>query len=143
MNRSSAAACLLSIVGACLFGCATGPTYTSVQSQVPAVAAGKGRVFFYRANQWVGSAIQPGILVDGQRVGTAVPNGYFFVDLPPGMHIISCERQTATINLLAGQSRYVSLEPFDSGDILWNVRPILIAPAQGSQEILKRSYIKQ
>jgi len=144
-NRSIISSFWPGIVCMFLFGCATGPTYNSVKSQLPPVPSGKGRVYIYRASLsvWAGSGIQPDVLIDGQRAGSAIPNGFFFVDLPPGSHTVSCQIARANINLLAGQSRYVLLEPYNSGNILWNVRPILIDPDQGGQEISKLSYIKQ
>ena len=153
MNRSAVTNCLLSLLCLVLFGCASGPTYTAVQAHFPVVASGKGRVFIYRPGLYQASGIQPDILVDGQRVGSAVPGAYFFVDLAQGSHAVSCANRTVNINLLAGQSRYVELEPYGSepigGGLLGvasegitgTVRPILIAPSQGSQEILELSYI--
>src|SRR5665213_170224 len=136
MTRSTSNICLLSVVCMFMFGCATGPTYSSMQSQIPTVESGKGRVFFYRSSSIAasfiqpglgGSAIQPDISIDGQRVGSAVPGKVFFVDLTPGTHSVFCQNQTVTIHLGAGESRYVSFEVFTDAGV-WNLRPILIHP---------------
>ena len=92
MNRSAVTNCLLSLLCLVLFGCASGPTYTAVQAHFPVVASGKGRVFIYRPGLYQASGIQPDILVDGQRVGSAVPGAYFFMhdfNNPESNHAIS------------------------------------------------------
>jgi len=86
--------------------------------------------------------MQPNILIDGQRVWSAVTGEVFFVDLPPGMHSVFCDHETVNIRLDASESRYVALENYQvGGDILWHVRPILVDPDQGSQEIENLHYI--
>ena len=86
-------------------------------------------------------------------MGSAVPGQFFFVDLAQGLHTVSCEKGIVNINLLAGQSRYVAFESYDtipiwdgllgaaSTAIAGTVRPSLIAPSQGSQEIVELPYI--
>ena len=50
----------------------------------------------------LGGQLKLDILIDGQRVGRADPGGFFFVDLPQGMHSVLCVGQTVNINLVAG-----------------------------------------
>jgi hypothetical protein len=50
MTRKIAAIWLLSFVCLLLGGCATGPSYSSMQAKIPPVDSGKGRVFFYRTS---------------------------------------------------------------------------------------------
>ena len=144
MSRRLASTLLVSVVCALLVGCATGPTYSSLQTEFPRVASGQGRVFFYRNALYAGAVFKPDILIDGQRVGSAVPGGVFFVDLPPGAHSVFCDQQEiADMHLVAGETRYVSLDLYSGDWGLWHVRPILVDPDQGSQEILGLSYIHQ
>jgi hypothetical protein len=72
-------------------GCASGPAYNDVKASFTAVPAGNGRIFFYRASS-LGAAIQHAVKLNGEDVGSAVPNGFFFVDRPPG----DCEVTTTT-----------------------------------------------
>ncbi len=133
----------------CLFlvGCASGPTYSSMRSELPVLRAGVGRIFIYRSSGYVpdlGGAIGLGqlkidIFMDGLRVGRADPGCFFFVDLAPGTHLLSCDDQTTRMNLVAGESRYVSLEVYTYSRH-HHLRPILVHPAQGSQEILGLHY---
>lgn len=141
MTKSAIAILALGIACFVIGGCATGPNYSTLASTLPPVAPGQGRVFLYRDSLYKGSAIQPDILIDGRHVGSAVPGGVFFVDLPPGLHAVLCDKLTTNIHLVAGESRYVCLENYDSGNFIWSVRPIVVHPDQGSQEILHLHYI--
>jgi hypothetical protein len=62
-----------------LSGCATGPKYTEVVSTIPSLTPSQGRVYFYRPSAF-GAAVQPDINLNGQKVGTAKPHGFYFVD---------------------------------------------------------------
>jgi hypothetical protein len=150
MTRLFLAVCLVGVL--CLFmaGCASEPTYSSVQAKIPAVAPGNSRVFIYRKTGQVpdlGNLIGLGqlgqlkvdVLIDGQRVGQADPGRMFFVDLPPGMHSVGCDVQITTFRLVAGESRYVSLELYTSSSHQ-HLQPILVHPDQGSQEISGLHY---
>jgi hypothetical protein len=155
MTQKTAAICLVSIFCLFLFGCATGPTYSSMQSQIPPVVSGKGRVFFYqRFATGLEKLYARDILVDNQRVGSA-KEGVFFVDLPPGAHMVSLPGgadpaqqagrefvkvgQIVNINLGAGESRYIEFDP--SVGARNHPQMVVVDPAQGSQEILDLPYI--
>jgi len=87
------------------------------------------------------------VLIDNQRVGSVADKGFFFVDVPPGTHSVSCNKcagtgnysphQTVNISIGAGESRYVLFETYAT----YFSRMILVDPAQGSQEILDLPYI--
>ena len=69
-----------------------------------------GRIYFYRSSVPVGLAVQPDININGVKVGSAVPNGFFFVDRPPGKYEISAKTETeekVTVTLLAGETKYI------------------------------------
>jgi len=94
-----------------LGGCATsGRTYTEMASAPPRLASGTGRIYFYRSGIPVGIAVQPDIYVSGTKVGSAVPNGFFYVDRPPGKYEISAKTEVEekiTVTLAAGETKYV------------------------------------
>jgi hypothetical protein len=63
-------------------GCASGPKYTEVMSTIPSLTPPQGRIYFYRPSA-LGAAVQPDIKLNGQKVGTAKPHGFYFVDRGP------------------------------------------------------------
>jgi hypothetical protein len=74
-----------------LTGCgATGPTLRDSRASLPPLSAERGRIYFYRTYNFVGSAApEPALLIDGKIVGTAVLNGVFSCDVMPGRHAVS------------------------------------------------------
>jgi hypothetical protein len=160
MTRQIVRISLLGLVFLCLVECTAGPNYSSLQSEIQPVPPGDGRLFFYRRPraglQKLYNWTNPDILIDDRRVGSAEER-VFFVDLQPGTHVVSCKGRCAasakvpeiglfetgeriTIQLRAGESRYVSFE-FLSDAFPPVQRMVLIDPAQGSQEILDLPYI--
>jgi hypothetical protein len=89
----------------------------------------------------------------------AADKGVFYVDLPAGMHSVSCPKcqdpakfqlglnqlgQVININLIAGQSRYISFDTLQTETAvidLYLQHMSLVDPDQGSQEILDLPYI--
>ena len=118
-----------------LAGCASsGPTFS--QMQASPLAANTGRIYVYRTNV-LGAAIQPSVKLDGVTVGDAVPQGYFFVDRPPGSYKISTETEvdrTVSLTLEPGQVRYVRLDP-SIGFFVGHISPVLVEQAQAQNEI--------
>jgi hypothetical protein len=94
-----------------LGGCATGGIkYAELSAAGPRLQSGLGRIYFYRSSVPVGLAVQPDININGVKVGSAVPNGFFFVDRPPGKYEISAKTETeekVTVTLLAGETKYI------------------------------------
>ena len=129
-------------MGLQIVGCASGPSFAITQASFKPLKSGNGRVFLYREGLYSGSVIHPQILIDGKEVGKAVPNGFFYVDLPPGSHLVSAGKWQERISLVAGELAYVELLLKD-GDFLWSVRPIQIDPDQGNTIIQKLSYTGQ
>lgn len=126
-----------------LSGCASGPKFTEVKSSIPVVAADQGRVYFYRSNSLVGSAIQPDIFLNGDKVGSSVPGGFFFVDRVPGDYQVSTTTEVekqVTFTLEKGQQRYIKTT-ISFGVIAGRVQPELVDPATAEQEIVESSYI--
>jgi len=95
---------------AVLTACASGPKMAEVQSSIPALKAGQGRIYFYRSNSMMGAAIQPAIKVNGEEVGSSKPGGFFFVDQAPGPKEVTTSTEVEkklTFTLGAGDVRYV------------------------------------
>jgi hypothetical protein len=90
-------------------GCAApGPKGDAVT--LPAIAAGKSRLVFYRPASAIAALDKPNILMDGVVVGTS-ESGYFtYADVPPGKHLIECKSPDAnriTVQTAAGETAYV------------------------------------
>jgi hypothetical protein len=125
-------------------GCASGPAYKDVKASFTAVPAGSGRIFFYRASS-LGAAIQPAVNLNGEKVGSAVPDGFFFVDRPPGDYEVTTAtelKKTLTFHLDADQIRYVRLG-ISMGLFVGHVYPELIDTGIATAEIEKTKSVKK
>jgi hypothetical protein len=93
-----------------LGGCASQLNYSQVRALEPPVAAGKGRIYVYRNEAWLGNLVTPDVTLDGKTVGVSNPGAFFFVDRDPGSYQLVCgngDRNSATIALAAGAEVYV------------------------------------
>lgn len=134
--------CLALFIGVSLTGCASGPTYSTIQSTLPSIASEKGRIYFYREGSPFGGGIQPSIMLDGVKVGDSVPGGVFFVDVGPGNHTVTTETEVTrklTFTLAAGQTRYVK-STVGLGVIVYRVVPELVDEKVGAEEIKSLAY---
>ena len=125
-----------------LGGCATGPKYSAVASSFPLLAPSKGRVYFYRPSA-LGAAVQPDIKLNGEKVGTAKPSGFYFVDREPGNYEVTAATETEkklTFVLEAGQVRYVRLR-MQMGILVARVVPELVDGQEAVKELEGLSYI--
>jgi Protein of unknown function (DUF2846) len=126
-----------------LGGCATGPKYSAVASSFPALAPSKGRIYFYRPSA-LGAAVQPDIKLNGVKVGTAKPSGFYFVDREPGNYEVSAATETEkklTFVLEPGQIRYVRLR-MQMGILVGRVIPELVDGQEAVRELEGLSYIE-
>jgi len=124
-----------------LGACASGPTYSSMQTAIPNVASDKGRIFIYRTAV-VGLAIQPDVRVNGEVVGSAAPQGFFYVDRPAGNYTIAATTEverSLSVTLAPGQTRYVRLA-FSIGLFAGHVSPELVDDAEGAKDIVGLHY---
>lgn len=127
---------------AVLAGCATGPKYAQVRNTLPALNPEHGRVFIYRATAF-GAAVQPDVKLNDEKVGTAKPKGFFYVDRPAGNYRISTStevKRTLSLTLDKAQTRYVRLN-MAWGFFVGHCYPELVEPDVGEKEIQKCSYI--
>lgn len=122
---------------AMLAGCATsGATYTELQPKLMPPAEGQGRIYIYRTIV-LGAAVQPSVKVNGTVVGSAVPQGFVYVDRPAGNYTISTETEverTLSLTLAPGQVRYVRLN-ISIGFFVGHVYPELVDDAEGKADI--------
>ena len=93
-------------------GCATGPDFKSYSSSVPPVAQNQGRIWFYRPSKLAGAAVQPGVMLNGEKVGKAQPGCFFYADRGPGEYEVKCTTEwsdTCKLTLAAQDTKYVRL----------------------------------
>ncbi len=122
--------------------CATGPQFAEVQSTLPQLAESKGRIYFYRSANPFGSAVQPSVLLNGEKVGDSVPNGVFLRDVPPGKYEVSLSTEVEkklTFTLEAGEEKFVRMS-ISLGLFVGRVIPELVNPEVGRQEISGLAY---
>ena len=134
---------LLLIVGgsALMPGCASGPKYSEMKASFPAVPQENGRIFFYRT-ALLGAAVQPAVAVNGKEVGTAQPEGFFYVDRPAGNYTVETSTEVErrlSLTLETNQTRYVRLN-ISMGFFIGHVYPELIENTVGESEISDCHY---
>jgi Protein of unknown function (DUF2846) len=97
------------VVSIAFAGCASGPKFSEIQSKIPEIKSGDGRIFVYRDSVF-GAAIQPKVYVNGMEVGTSQSNGFFFVDRPSGEYKISAATEverSLSLALAPNETKYV------------------------------------
>jgi Protein of unknown function (DUF2846) len=127
-----------------LAGCASGPKYSVVGSTLPSLASTKGRIYFYRPSAF-GAAVQPDIKLNGEKVGTAKPHGFYFVDRDPGSCEVTAATETEkklTFMLEPSQVRYVRLK-IQMGVLVGRIVPELVDQEEALGEMKELSYIAQ
>ena len=120
---------------------ATGPKYAEYEKKLTAVPQDQGRIYIYR-NSYLGAAVQPEVKLNGEVVGTAVPNGFFYVDRPAGKYEILTSTEVdrkLSLTLDKGQTRYVRLA-ISIGFFVGHVYPELVEPSVGEKEIRETAY---
>jgi hypothetical protein len=139
LERVSAVGQILFLLGVIvvLGGCATsGPTYSEAIARTDRPDANHARLYVYRATA-LGFAVQPEVKVNGVVVGRAVPNGYFYVDEPPGAYEVTATTEVErklSLMLDKGQVRYVRLG-VSMGFFVGHVYPELVDEDVAQREI--------
>ena len=135
------AAVILAVTVA-IAGCASsGIKYSDVKSPTVATDPNVGRIYLYRT-ALLGLAVQPEVKVNGEVVGKAVPNGYFYVDRPAGTYEIVTSTEVErklSLTLEKGQTRYVKLN-ISFGFFVGHVYPELIDTADALKDIKDCQY---
>jgi hypothetical protein len=130
------------LVSMLLAACATsGPKFSEMTAAMSTAGPDMGRIYFYRTTV-LGAAVQPGVRLNGEVVGKAVPNGFFYVDCPPGNYQVATETEVErrlTFTLEAGQVRYVRLN-ISMGFWVGHVYGELVDETKGQAEIADLRY---
>jgi hypothetical protein len=138
------AARLLSIGVVCLLlgACASsGPKYSEAKPDAATPAVGDGRIYIYRT-VGMGLAVQPDVKINGEVVGQATPDGYFYVDRKPGNYEITTTTEVErklSLTLERDQTRYVRLN-ISFGFFVGHVYPELVDNDVGMRELQDRRY---
>jgi len=118
-------------------GCASsGPRFSEMPLAQQGPKPDMARIYVYRTTI-LGAAVQPDVTLNGQAVGTAVPNGFFYLDRPAGEYKIATETEverTLNLTLEPGQTAYVRLG-ISMGFFVGHVYPELVENSQGSKEV--------
>lgn len=134
---------IVAFAGLFLAGCASGPTYSTISSTLPSLSSEMGRVYFYRSSSPFGAAVQPSILMNGEKVGDSVPGGVFFKDVSPGNYEVATSTEVErklTFTMAAGQTRYVETS-IGVGFMVGRVHPTLVEPKDGAAAIQELSFV--
>lgn len=132
------------LLAAVLAGCATGAKYTEVVSTIPPMAQSEGRIYFYRPSAF-GAAVQPDINLNGQKVGTAKPHGFYFVDRAPGNYEVAAATETEkklTFTLEPRQERFVRLK-IQMGLFVGRIVPELVDKSEAEKELKELGFIRE
>ena len=108
--RLAPVACVLAVCVLPLGACTEGPSFSEAAAAQTAVSPGRSRIAIYRSQQVQGFGVKPDVLVDGLPTGKCQVNSMFYVDIPPGQHIVSAsttETSVARLTVSRGQTAYV------------------------------------
>jgi hypothetical protein len=100
------------LAGIALAGCATGPEFKSYSPNIPPIPQNEGRIWFYRPSKMAGAAVQPGVMLNGEKVGKAQPGSFFYVDRSPGEYEVKCTTEWSDkckLTLAPRDTKYVRL----------------------------------
>lgn len=89
-----------------------------------------------------GGAIQPGIVLNGEKVGSSKPGGFFYVDRAPGNYEVTCSSEVerkATFVLAAGQERFIKTS-ISMGLLAGHVTPELVDNGIGQTAVQGLHY---
>ncbi len=123
-------------------GCVSAPAYEEFASIVSPPLPLDGRIYFYRTSA-LGAAMQPAVKVDGEEVGNATPNGFFYVDRLAGSHEVSLStraEETLSVTLGDGEVKYVRFD-VKMAIFTGHIEPVLVDRAIGEEELKKMLYI--
>jgi hypothetical protein len=129
------------IVVPLFLACASsGAKYVELNPTIP-TKPDTGRIFIYRTIL-LGAAVQPAVKINGEVVGSAVPNGFFYVDRPPGNYEIMTSTEVdrkLSLTLDKSETRFVRLN-ISMGFFAGHVYPELVDSASGENEIQDCRY---
>lgn len=133
----------LLLVGFLLASCASPRGLDEPPFQIPPMKPGFGRVYFMRAGEYVGAAVQPEIRMNNEVVARSVPGGFTFVDRPPGKYAVTTATEVenaVTFQLAAGESKYIKTA-VTPGILIGHITPTLEFPEQGQSDVNRLRYV--
>ncbi len=132
--------CILALL---TFGCATtGPTYSDMKGTLENLNVEMSRIYIYRVTT-LAAALQPAIYVNEENVGNSVPQGFIYLDRPPGNYVIKTStevKRTLSVNLDSGETCFVRLNA-SFGFFVGHIYPELVEKNVGESEIKKCHYL--
>jgi hypothetical protein len=104
MRRIALLVVLLATVGCASSG--AGPKGDA--ATLPAIAAGKSRLMFYRTSSAIASMDKPDILMDSVVIGKSESGCFSYADVDPGKHLIECKGgDRISVQTAAGETAYI------------------------------------
>lgn len=122
-------------------GCASGAKYADMQTSIPALGTDSGRIFIYRTSV-LGAAVQPDVFLNDEKVGKAVPGGFFYLDRKPGEYQARAStevKRSVSFTVEPGQIRYIRLD-ISMGFAVGHVSPVLVGEDKAKKEIQGCKY---
>jgi hypothetical protein len=140
-----------------LAGCVRPPPFATVAPLIPPLAPDRARLYFYRDYEPYESLSEPYIYLNGRRIGTSIPGGVFYRDVPPETYLISVDtvgyywNPFKTVALQPGDTLYVKIESLKSwessgGESAYEADTFVVAiipPEQGAGELAGMSYVQR
>jgi len=96
-------------------------------------------LYFYR-NSTFGGALKKTVFVDGDFVGETAPMTYFYVDVKPGVHVLSTESEFSNNDLelnTKGGRNYFVRQYIKFGVFVGGANLELVSEEEGKQGVLE------
>jgi hypothetical protein len=125
-----------------IISCASGVPYLEMNPSLEPENSGTGRIFFYRVTGFGGAAIQPEIFLNEEKVGRSIPQGFFYLDKPPGEYVVVTTtevKRKCSFVLEEGQTRYIRFG-ISIGFFAGHVYGELVGPEEAKEQIKKCKY---
>jgi uncharacterized protein DUF2846 len=132
----------LVIIVMVLSSCASGPKFTEIKPDMSARNPDMGRIFFYRPSA-LGILLNPDVKLNGERVGEAKSQGFFFVDRPAGDYVAVTSTEVdrkVSFTLDKGQTRFIRFS-VTLGFFAGHVYGEVVDEAEAKGEIVDCKYI--
>ncbi len=121
--------------------CASGPGFDEFKSTISDLSPDTGRVYVYRIST-LGFAIRPDVNLNGEKIGDAEAQGFFYVDRPAGSYEIMTSTEVdrkLSFTLENNQTRYVRLN-VSMGFFAGHVYPELVEEQEALEEMKYCKY---
>lgn len=129
------------ILALTLASCASGVKFTQLNPSLTPPTQEVGRIYFYRTTV-LGAALRPEVRLNGEKVGEAIAQGFFYVDRPAGNYevVTSTEvNRKVSFVLESGQTRFIRFS-VSFGFFVGHVYGELVDDAVGRSEIQECKY---